>query len=128
MNDLKLSDIMTMQKRLQAKYKGKWMPLVPKNGRSSLLWMIEEMGEVISIIKKRGEDAIMEDTAVREAFVEECADIMMYYHDAMICYGITPEELSNAYVKKHEKNMGRDFVREHRTYLCDIDAVDNEQS
>jgi len=117
MADLKLSEFIAMQRELQEKYKGKWTPLTKENGRSSLLWMVEELGEVISIIKKRGENAVMNDETVREAFVEELADMLMYYNDALICYGITSEELSNAYMKKHMKNMGRDFIREHEEYL-----------
>lgn len=117
MSDLKLSEIISMQKELQEKYKGKWTPLSVENGRSSLLWMIEEMGEVISIIKKRGENDIMKDETVRVAFVEELVDVMMFYNDALICYGITSEELSDAFVKKHLKNMDRDFIGEHKRYL-----------
>lgn len=117
MLDLKISEIMSMQKELQEKYKGKWAPLTAENGRNSLLWMIEEMGEVVSIIKKRGENDIMNDHVVREAFVEEMVDVMMYYSDALMCYGITPEELSKAFVKKHSKNMARDFIHEHEEYL-----------
>lgn len=117
MSDLKLSEIMSMQKELQEKYKDKWTPLSVENGRSSLLWMIEEMGEVIAIIKKRGEKDIMRDESVRAAFVEELVDVMMFYNDALICYGITPEELSDAFIKKHFKNMGRDFINEHKQYL-----------
>ncbi len=117
MPDLKLSEIMSMQKELQEKYKGKWIPLSVENGRSCLLWMIEEMGEAISIIKKRGENDIMNDDAVRSAFVEELVDIMMFYNDTLICYGITSDELSEAFVKKHVKNMGRDFMNEHKGCL-----------
>ena len=38
--------------------------------------MIEEVGECISIIKKKGDDAIMNDEAVRKAFVEEMGDVL----------------------------------------------------
>ena len=117
MSDLKISEIISMQKELQEKYKDKWTPLSVDNGRSSLLWMIEEMGEVISIIKKRGEDDIMNDETVRAAFVEEMVDVMMFYSDALMCYKITPDELSEAFIKKHHKNMNRDFVKEHKNYL-----------
>lgn len=117
MADLKISEIMSMQKELQEKYKGKWEPLSVENGRSCLLWMIEEMGEAIAIIKKRGENDIMNDDTVRQAFVEELVDVMMFYSDALICYGVTPDELSDAFVKKHSKNMSRDFIKEHRNYL-----------
>lgn len=117
MQDLKLSEIMSMQKELQEKYKDKWTPLSVENGRSCLLWMIEEMGEAISIIKKRGENDIMNDDTVRAAFVEELVDVIMFYNDALICYGITSDELSKAFLKKHFKNMGRDFIGEHKEYL-----------
>ncbi len=117
--DLKISEIIEMQRKLQKKYEGKWAALTPSQGRNSLLWMIEELGEVVSIIKKRGEGAIMNDENVREAFVEELSDMMMYFHDALICYDITPEEISEAFVKKHQKNMERDFIKEHNNYLKD---------
>ena len=117
MVDLTISEIIAMQKELKEKYKGKWLPLTPENGRSSLLWMIEELGEVISIIKKRGDDAIMEEPDVREVFVEELVDMMMYFHDTLICYDISPEAFSKAYFKKHTKNMNQDFFKEHSEYL-----------
>lgn len=31
----------------------------------------------------------------------------MYYNDVMLCYGISPEELKEAYTRKFEKNMTR---------------------
>lgn len=43
MLDLKISEIMAMQNALQEKNKGKWDPIAPKQGRSSILWMFEEM-------------------------------------------------------------------------------------
>lgn len=117
MADLKISEIMLLQEKLQEKYSGIWMKLVPENGRNSLLWMVEELGEVISIIKKRGDSDIMNEPGVREAFVEEMADMLMYYHDVLICYDISAEEISEAFLKKNSKNMKRDFVKEHSNYL-----------
>ena len=38
---------------------------------------------------------------------QELADVLMYYNDVMLCYGITPEELKEAYTRKFEKNMTR---------------------
>ena len=49
-----------------------------KYGRESLLWMIEEIGEVIAIIKNKKEKEIMENQEIREKFVEEIADVYMY--------------------------------------------------
>ncbi|HBM81615.1 MAG TPA: nucleotide pyrophosphohydrolase [Clostridiaceae bacterium] len=117
MKDLKISEMMSQQRELWEKYKDKWSPMEPPYGRDSILWMIEELGEVIAIIKKRGETAIMEDVKVRSAFVEEFADVLMYLTDAMLRYGVTPDEISSAYVSKHNKNMVRDFDREHSRYL-----------
>ena len=117
MSDLKLSDILSMQEELQEKYKNHWRELTPENGRNSLLWMMEEVGEVISIIKKRGEDAIMNDERVRGKLVEEMVDIMMYYSKILICYDISAVEFSDMFLKKHAKNMKRDFVGEYMAYL-----------
>jgi len=97
--------------------KGKWLPIIPENGHFSLLWMFEEMGELVAIVKKRGDAAIMGDGAVRAAFVEELADALMYFIDLMSCYGVTAEELSAAFTEKHERNMRRDFVAEHEGFL-----------
>jgi len=117
MKNLTISELMEMQNELQAKYKGKWLPLVPQNGHFSLLWMYEELGEVIAILKKRGYDAVMDDCNVRAAFVEELSDVLMYYVDLAACFGVSAEELSQAFIEKHEKNMRRDFVTEHKEYL-----------
>lgn len=117
MKNLTFADIIAMQQELQEKYKDHWSDLTPENGRNSLLWMMEEVGEVIAIIKKRGEDAIMNDTAVRQQLVEEMADIMMYYSKLLICYDISPDEFSQAFVNKHMRNMKRDFVGEYQSYL-----------
>ena len=90
-------------------HKDKWSPMEAKYGRNFLLWMIEEMGEVISIIKKKGDNAIMSNKDVRKAFVEEMSDVLMYYNDTLLRYGITPDEISSAYIEKHNRNMERNF-------------------
>lgn len=113
MSDLKISEMQEMQKELFEPHKDKWPPMTPENGRNFLLFMVEEMGEAIAIIKKKGDNAIMNDLSVREAFCEEMADVLMYYNDTLLRYGITAEEISNAYVKKHQKNMGRDYSSEY---------------
>ena len=117
MKDLKISELIAMQTELQNRMKNKWRPLIPENGHFKLLWMFEEMGEVIAIIKKRGDNAIMDDEAVRAAFIEELSDTLMYFIDVLACYGISTDELSNSFIKKHEKNMKRDFIAEHKVYL-----------
>jgi len=117
MRNLSINELIEMQNALQKRMEGKWMPVTSENGHFSLLWMYEELGEVVAIIKKRGNTAIMNDEAVRSAFVEELADVLMYYVDLMTCFGVSAEELSGAFTEKHEKNMRRDFVTEHKEYL-----------
>ena len=107
MNDLTVSEMLAMQEKLQERYRDKWEPVCPQTGQNKLLWMICEMGEVIDIIKKQGPQRIMTDSAVRSDLVEEMADVLMYYHDVLLCYGITAEELRDVYVKKFERNMTR---------------------
>ena len=109
MSDLKLSEIMVMQKELQDKHKGKWAPLTPEYGRSCLLWMVEELGEVVAIVKKSDEKLIMSDEKIRSALAEEFVDILMFMNDALICYGITASDFSEAYLRKHARNMNRDW-------------------
>jgi NTP pyrophosphatase (non-canonical NTP hydrolase) len=107
--DLKISDILDMQTRLQKHYEGKWNPLTPQQGTMQLLWTLCEMGEVVDIIKKKGEDAVMDDPRVRASFTEELADVMMYLGDILLCFGISADEISRAFTEKHEYNMHREY-------------------
>lgn len=107
MADFSIDEMQEMQKALQEKYKNKWEPICPEIGRNKLLWMIGEIGEVIDIIKKNGGKTAATDEAVRKDLVEELADVLMYYNDVLLCYGITAEELKTAYTEKFEKNMNR---------------------
>ena len=66
-----------------------------------------EIGEVIDIIKKNGDKSAVADSSVREHLIEEMADVLMYYNDVMLCYGITEDELKQAYIEKFQKNMKR---------------------
>lgn len=107
MSDFGINEMQEMQKRLQNKYKNIWEPITPENGKNKLLWMIGEIGEVIDIIKKNGDLKACSDTKLRENFIEEMADVLMYYNDVMLCYGISVDELKQSYIKKFEKNMKR---------------------
>ena len=49
----------------------------------------------------------VEDVDLRQHLVEEMADVLMYYNDVLLCYGISEQELKEAYVAKFEKNMKR---------------------
>ena len=105
--DFCIDEMQKMQIKLQNKYKDKWESICPETGKNKLLWMIGEIGEVIDIIKKNGGTKAASDTQLRKALVEEMADVLMYYNDVMLCYGITADELKQAYIDKFEKNMNR---------------------
>ena len=107
MEDFKMSEMQEMQKTLQKKYKDIWEPIGPDTGKNKLLWMIGEIGEVIDIIKKNGGTTEPANTEQRNSLIEEMSDVLMYYNDVMLCYGITIEELKNAYTEKFKKNMSR---------------------
>lgn len=107
MADFSINEMQEMQRTLQEKYKNKWEPVSPEAGKNKLLWMIGEIGEVIDIIKKHGELKTSTDAKLRKDLVEELADVLMYYNDVMLCYGISADELKQIYTKKFEKNMNR---------------------
>lgn len=107
MKDFSINDMQEMQKALQDRYKHKWEPICPEIGQNKLLWMIGEIGEVIDIVKKNGGERACTDENLRRELVEEMADVLMYYNDVMLCYGISAEELKNSYSAKFEKNMKR---------------------
>lgn len=113
MKDLKISDVMKMQVELYELNKENWNPLEPKYGKDSFLWMIEETGECIAIIKKKGYQDIVDDSNVRDHFIEEMADIMMYYSQILLRFGISAEELSDITFAKHQKNINRNYKKEY---------------
>ena len=100
MADFSINEMQEMQKALQDKYKHKWEPICAEIGQNKLLWMIGEIGEVIDIVKKHGGTKASTDEALRKDLVEEMADVLMYYNDVMLCYGITADELKQAYSEK----------------------------
>ena len=87
----------------------------PKYAKTHILYMIEEIGECISIIKKKGIDAIMENSNVRARFLEELTDVEMYYIEILNRLKITPEEYSNAYIEKFNSNMNRDYEKDNKS-------------
>ena len=107
MADFGINEMQEMQKKLQDNYNGKWEPISPKIGKNKLLWMVGEIGEVIDIVKKHGGASASTNAALRKDLVEELADVLMYYNDALLCYGITAKELEQAYAEKFAKNMKR---------------------
>lgn len=111
--DLSISQMMQLQRALFELHKDQWLPMEPEYGRDFILFMVEEIGEAIAVIKKKGNTAIMGDAAVREVFLTEMVDVLMYYHDILLRYHVTSEEISEAYLKKHNGNMGRDYQAEY---------------
>ena len=107
MSDFSMNEMQEMHRALQARYQDKWEPISPETGNNKLLWMIGEVGEVIDIVKKLGVVRASTDAGSRKALIEELADVLMYYNDVMLCYGVSVDELKRAYREKHEKNMTR---------------------
>ena len=75
--------------------------------------MIGEIGEVIDIIKKHGGEKASQDAELREHLIEELVDVLMYYNDVLLCYGISAEDLKQSYIskfeRKHEALVNRDL-------------------
>ena len=111
--DLTISDMQKMQLELYEVNKEKWNDMEPKHAKSHILFMIEEIGECISIIKKKGIDAIMKDKNIRARFIEEITDVQNYYIEVLNRLKITPEEFSNAYIEKHNINMKRNYEKDN---------------
>ncbi len=107
MEHFTIKEMQEMQRALQEKYKHKWEPICPEIGQNKLLWMIGEIGEVIDIVKKNGGERACADASVRPHLIEEMADVLMYFNDVMLCYGITEKELKEAYTQKFQTNMKR---------------------
>lgn len=107
MADLSFVEMQKIQRELQEKYKDKWQGISPEVARDKLLWMMIEAGEMADIIKKDGDQAIMDDAETRTHFIEEICDVLMYLNDVMLCYKISPSDLKEIYLAKHKRNMGR---------------------
>ena len=107
MENFGFEEMQAIQKELQEKYKHKWSPLSPEIGRNKLLWLMIELGEAADVIKKSGDQKIMEDNEVRTHFIEELCDVLMYFNDVMLCYNVSIDELKEVYLQKHKKNMER---------------------
>lgn len=111
MAGLDFEEMQRMQQELHHKYHEKfgegWKELSSEIGRDKLLWMFVEAGEAADIMKKQGDAGIMEDAGVRDHFLEEMCDVLMYFNDVLICYGFTPEDVARVYREKHKRNLQR---------------------
>lgn len=106
-DDFTVNEMLELQRKLQEEYKDRWKPICPELGNEKLLFMIGEIGEVIDIVKKNGGQRAAGDAQLRTHLVEELADVLMYYSEVLLCYGITADELKRAYTEKIERNMTR---------------------
>ncbi len=112
--DLSISEMQNMQLDLYEQNKEKWNDMEPNAAKNHMLYMIEEIGECISIIKKKGINAIMQDSNVRNRFLEEITDVQNYYIEILNRLKITPEEYSKAYIEKHNINMNRNYEKDNK--------------
>lgn len=106
MSSFGFDEMQQTQKELQEKYE-QWGGLPPEKGKEKLLRAYAEMGEVTDIIKKNSPEDILNDDEVREHFIEEMCDVMMYLNDVMLCYEVSAEEIERVYKEKHCRNMER---------------------
>ena len=105
--DFTINEMLAMQTALQEKYTDIWEGVSPEVGQNKILWMIGEIGEVIDVVKKNGWEEATQNPEHRKDLVEELTDVLMYYNDVLLCYGITAEELKKAYTEKFQRNMTR---------------------
>lgn len=112
-NDLTLKEIMALQYQLWEENKEKWSPMEPEFGKNFILYMIEEIGEVIAIIKKKGSNKIMNDPEIRAKFIEEMGDVLMYFIDVLNRFGVSNEEFADIYLKKFKNNLKRDYQKQY---------------
>lgn len=96
-----------LQKQMHEKHKNKWQPNTLATGQDKLMWMLGEVGEVIDILKNATPETIVQTPELRAHFVEEMVDVLMYYNDVLLSFGISPQELEDAYRQKVDKNMTR---------------------
>jgi 8-oxo-dGTP diphosphatase len=115
--DLCISQMLGLSYKLWEKHKDTWSPMEPEYGRNFILYMIEEIGEAIAIIKKKGEEQIMHTPEVRERFIEELGDVLMYYMEVLNRFNISAEEFSRIYLKKFESNMNKDYQKQYETEI-----------
>ncbi|TCT17235.1 MazG-like nucleotide pyrophosphohydrolase family protein [Natranaerovirga pectinivora] len=113
-NDLKISEMLNLSYKLWEKHSNTWSPMEPEYAKTFILYMIEEIGESIAIIKKKGEAEIMNNIEVREHFVEELGDVLMYFMDILNRFNISSEEFSRIYLEKFMKNMDRDYENQYK--------------
>ena len=106
---LSIREMYLYQHRLQEKYARQWgEPIEPDTDVRKLLWAHGELAEAGDILKKNGPiEEMLTHPEKKRHLAEELGDAMMYMYDVMLCCGITPEEFSEIYKAKCERNKNR---------------------
>ena len=52
--NLSIGQMMQLQKELFEPHKEEWHPMEPEYGKDFILYMVEEIGEAIAVLKRRG--------------------------------------------------------------------------
>ena len=78
--------------------------IIKNDGKTPIVEILSDEDYLKELDKKLNEE-VAEYQADKS--IEEMADVLMYYNDVMICYGITADELKQSYLEKFEKNMKR---------------------
>ena len=106
---LSIREMYLYQQRLQEKYAWQWgEPIEPDTAVRKLLWAHGELAEAGDILKKNGPiEEMLTHPEKKRHLAEEWGDAMMYMYDVMLCCGITPEEFSEIYKAKCERNKNR---------------------
>ena len=106
---LYIREMYLYQQRLQEKYARQWgEPIEPDTAVRKLLWAHGELAEAGDILKKNGPiEEMLTHPEKKRHLAEELGDAMMYMYDVMLCCGITPEEFSEIYKAKCERNKNR---------------------
>ena len=79
------------------------------NPKELAIGISTEANELLQIFRFKSEADMQSLMASdkKQKVEEELADVLMYYNDVMLCYGITADELKQVYVEKFAKNMSR---------------------
>lgn len=109
-NNITIQEMLDLSEQLWEQHKDTW-PHTPESNISWLAWLVGEVAEVIEIVKKKGPEKIMNDPQTREDTLEEITDCYMYLADIINRYEFTAEEFSEAYMKKMNHNLGRDYTQ-----------------
>ena len=106
---LSIREMYLYQQRLQEKYARQWgEPIESDTAVRKLLWAHGELAEAGDILKKNGPiEEMLTHPEKKRHLAEELGDAMMYMYDVMLCCGITPEEFSEIYKAKCERNKNR---------------------